>query len=251
MLSVYARHYRTRHTRWASLYRGAELRYAAGVRMDLVPGDAISGYLAFTGIYEPTLTRRVIQLAKSGGTFVDVGANLGYFSLLWAAANPANRCFAFEASPRNINFLQRNVRQNGFESRIDVIPLAAGKSAGKLRFDPGPPDQTGWGGFTLTRAGHAVEVDVVRVDEMVPADSHIALLKVDIEGADAWAIMGCDRFLKARAVNEVWYEQYKPRMRALGIPEDAAQDYLRSVGYSPKPESDTFGEMVEWSAVPT
>lgn len=215
--------------------------------MDLVPGDVISDSIAFTGIYELAVTRRVVELAKGGGTFVDVGANLGYFSLLWAATKPGNQCLAFEASPRNIHRLRENIRRNSLESQIEVIPHAAGKARGKLHFDAGPEDQTGWGGFT-TDSKSGIEVDVVRIDESVPTNIPISLLKVDIEGADAWALMGCDRLLKARQVKQIWFEQNKPRMQALGIPESAAQDYLRSVGYSPQPLDDTRGDLVEWCA---
>jgi FkbM family methyltransferase len=216
--------------------------------MELVPGDVISDCIAFTGIYELELTRRVTQLARAGGTFIDVGANLGYFALLWAAADPNNKCIAFEASPRNLDILRRNISRNGFESQIELVPVAAGREAGKLRFDIGPAEQTGWGGFAATGGG--IEVDVVRVDEAVGSSEPIALLKVDIEGADAWALMGCERLLKTRVIREVWFEQNKPRIRALGIPLDAAQDYLSSVGYIPRPQGDASGELVEWFAVP-
>lgn len=249
-LSVCARFYRGKHARWVSLYRDAQLRHAPGVRMDLVPGDVISDAIAFTGVYEPQVTRRVAQLAKAGGLFIDVGANLGYFALLWAAGNPSNRCLAFEASPRNVELLRRNVSRNGSESRIEMVPCAAGESKGKLHFDPGPADQTGWGGFAPAGSVGGVEVEVVRVDEVVPDGQTVALLKVDIEGADAWALMGCDRLLRRRSIREVWFEQNKPRIRALGIPESAAEDYLRSVGYAARPLGDPAGELVEWSAVP-
>jgi FkbM family methyltransferase len=218
--------------------------------MELVPGDVISDCIAFTGVYEPVLTRRVSHLAQAGGTLVEVGANLGYFALLWVAANPKNKCIAFEASPRNIDILRRNIQANGFESQVELHPVAAGAAAGKLRFDSGPIEQTGWGGFAPAGSSAGIDVDVVRVDEVVQGTNPIALLKVDIEGADAWAIMGCERLLRARAIREVWYEQNKPRIRALGISLDAAEDYLKSVGYLPRPESDLSGELVEWSAVP-
>ena len=122
---------------------------------------------------------------------VDIGANLGYFPLLWTASNPKNRCFAFEASPRNVEVLRRNVARNNLEDRITVIPYAAGQSDGTLSFDPGPEDQRGWGGFALSANQRTVEVKVVRVDETVPLHAPIAFLKVDTEGADAWALMGC------------------------------------------------------------
>lgn len=249
-VAAWSRLYRGSHARWAPLYEGAILRHAPRVRMELVPGDVISDCIAFTGIYEPALTRRLAELARAGGTLIDVGANLGYFALLWAAARPDNKCIAFEASPRNLGILRRNISRNGMQSQIELVPMAAGREAGKLRFDVGPAEQTGWGGFAAAGAADGIDVDVVRVDEVVSAAEPIGLLKVDIEGADAWALMGCERLFKAGAVREVWFEQNKPRIRALGIPLEAAQDYLRSVGYVPRPQGDASGDLVEWSAVP-
>jgi hypothetical protein len=67
------------------------------------------------------------------------------------------------------------------------------------------------------------------VDVVVSADERIALPKVDIDGADAWALMGCERLLQAKLVDEIWFEQNEPRIEMLGIKEDAAQEYLESV----------------------
>jgi FkbM family methyltransferase len=249
-ISVQGRFYRGKHASWTDLYSKASLRYAPGVVMDVVPGDVVSDRIAFTGVYEPQLTRRVVELAKKGGLFVDIGANLGYFALLWATAHPSNRCLAFEASPRNVDLLRRNIKQNGLESQIEVIPHAAGAEKGKLRFDLGPEDQTGWGGLLPVGTSEGIEVDVLRVDEIITGEQVVSLMKVDTEGADAWALMGCDRLFKERSVSEVWFEQHKPRIRALGLSENAAQDYLRSVGYSVKPLSKQDVDLVEWIAVP-
>jgi FkbM family methyltransferase len=246
-LSAWARLYQPAAAKWRPLYRAAPLRFAPGVVMDLSHGDRVSDCIAFTGVYELPLTRHLLRLARRGGTLIDVGANLGYFTLLWAAANPANRVFAFEASPRNIEWLARNVAMNQLDRRVRVIPRAAGREPGALRFDPGPADQTGWGGFA--EAG-PIAVDVVRVDQAAEYPPEITLLKVDIEGADAWALMGCEHLLRERRVKQVWFEQNKPRMRGLGIREDEAQQFLRSVGYEARPQSDPRGEIVDWSATP-
>jgi FkbM family methyltransferase len=218
--------------------------------MQLLPGDVISDSIAFTGVYELELTRRLCWLARRGGTFVDVGANLGYFSLLWAATNSGNRSVAFEASPRNVAMLRDNVSRNALGSRVAVMPVAVGAAAGRHRFDMGPPEQTGWGGFTREQDSDAPEVDVVRIDEVLDTGDPIALLKIDIEGAEAWALAGCERLLRNRRVAEIWYEQNKPRMRALGIAGDAAQEFLRSVGYVPQPKSNLSRDVVEYCAVP-
>ena len=247
-LRAWSRFYRGKHGRWASLYRRAPLTYGPDMHMDLIPGDAISDPIAFCGVYEPDVTRRVVQLAQRGGIMIDVGANLGYFSLLWAANCPINRVFAFEASPRNIPLLRQNVESNVLEDRITIVPKAAGLDRGKASFDLGPSDQTGWGGITAASKSGTVEVEVVRVDEKV--DDEITLLKIDIEGADTWALMGCERLLRAKSIREIWWEQNKPRMQALGIAENEAQDYLRSVGYEARPLSDPSADLVEWIAVP-
>ena len=248
-VAAWAYLYRGRVKNCAPLYSQAPLRHARHIRMDLLQGDVISDCIAFTGVHEPGLTRRVVELARAGGTMVEIGANLGYFSLLWAGLRDDNRCVAVEASPRNVSLLERNIAANGLGARVQLIPYAAGRSAGCVRFDPGPLDQTGWGGFAPEGAP-GIDVDVVRVDSIVPRTTRIALLKVDIEGADAWALEGCDALLKSGAVGEVWFEQNKPRMEALGIPVDAAQTYLRSVGYKATPQGDQDAPLVEWSAVP-
>jgi hypothetical protein len=107
-VAVWSRTYR-RAGGWSSLYETATLAFAPEVRMQLIPGDIISDCIAFTGIWELPLSRDLIRIAQRGGVMVDVGANLGYFSLLWAAAATDNRCFSFEASPRNDEILRRNV----------------------------------------------------------------------------------------------------------------------------------------------
>jgi FkbM family methyltransferase len=235
---------------WRGLYEGAPLRFAPSLAMDLVPGDVISDSIAFTGLWDLRLTRRVCRLAQRGGTMIDVGAHLGYFSLLWAAGNPNNRCFAFEASPRNTDLLMRNVGHNAVAPRIDIIPRAAGKGTGTVSFDLGPPDQRGWGGISPGAGADAVNVNVVRIDEAVAPPGDVSLLKIDVEGADTWALMGCERLLRARRVKEICFEQNKPRMAALGIAAGEAEAYLRSVGYSASAQSDPAAEVVEWSAWP-
>ncbi len=252
--SAWYRLYRGGDPRWLPLYRAARLEHAPRVAMELVPGDLASDCIAFTGVYELPLGDRVVELGRRGGTMIDVGANLGYFALVWAAANPANRVVAIEASPRNVPILRRNVESNGLAGRVQVHAVAAGREPGRMRFDLGPTGQNGWGGLVGSGHGGApaaevVEVDVARVDALVP-DQPIALLKVDVEGADAWAIEGCDRLLRAKLVAEVRYEQNLPRIRALGIDPDAAQAYLRSVGYEPLIEDASNPEIIEWVATP-
>ena len=82
---------------------------------------------------------------------MDVGANMGYFSLLWAGLNPRGHVIAFEAASRNINLATHNIEESGLADRITLVPKAAGHRTCTVHFNTGPTDQTGWGGISNTR----------------------------------------------------------------------------------------------------
>jgi FkbM family methyltransferase len=228
---LYYRFYRGKN-RHPNLFHGAPLEFAPGVQMDLHPTDEGHGQIAFTGFYELALTRRIVQLARQGGLLADVGANYGYFSLLWAAQKPGNRVVAFEASPRNLVPLRANISRNGFDSPIEVRPMAAGRESGSMEFDQGPENQTGWGGVVLSgNSGPTIPVPVVRLDESLAAERFIDVMKIDIEGADTWALMGASALLRDKRIGRIFYEENTTRMRELGISPGEAESFLKSLGY--------------------
>lgn len=244
--------YARRLEAWMPLYTHKELELAPGVFMDgLVPGDRISNQIAFTGRWGGHFGEVVLAKGREGGLMVDVGANLGYFSLLWAAAKSGNRVVAVEASPRNHPLLQRNIEGNAMQDRIRMLGCAVGREKGKLSFALGSEIETGWGGFTTRTDEKSVEVDVERLDELLADEPVIDLMKVDIEGADTWAIQGCEALLKAKRVKELWFEENKPRMKRLGIERAEVMDFLAGCGYDVQPmSSPRFFQTVEWRARP-
>jgi FkbM family methyltransferase len=249
--SVWSRLYRPAPRRFISLFDAAPLHFACAVAMKLVPGDVISDSIALTGVYELRFTRWLVKVAREeGGRFVDVGANLGYFSLLWAAQHERNRAVAFEASPRNVELLRYNVRQNMLHDRIAVHDQAVGICSGIMQFDLGPADQTGWGGFAREGSAGAITVDVVTLDEMLSDLTEITVLKIDIEGADAWALRGAERILREHRVRHVWWEENEARMRQLGIAPGESQAFMRSVGYEATAQGDAAAKLVNWYAQP-
>ncbi len=216
--------------------------------MRLLPGDVISDCIAFTGFYDLDFSQTIVRMAESGGHMVDVGANLGYFSLLWAARKKSNSVTAFEASPRNFELLTNNVALNGLDTQIEIRPDAVGKENGVMEFDIGPEDQTGWGGLTTRHSDRTQRVPVVRLDSALESVNRITLLKVDIEGADTWALLGAEALLREKRIEHVWWEQNRFRMRALGIPARQAAEFLRELGYDARPQGDPDADLVDWYA---
>src|ERR1700683_4882584 len=206
--------YKPLPARFKPLLENATLRFAPGVAMTaVVEGDIMSESIALTGFYELKLSRQIAKAAAQGGRFVDVGANLGYFSLLWLAARPFNTCICIEASPRNLPLLKKNIESNGFQDRCRIEGVAAGKERASLGFELGPLTQSGWGCFVFDRASPTVdiEVEVARLDEIIRDDEAISVLKIDAEGADTWVLQGCERLLSKGQVRTIYYELFKDR----------------------------------------
>jgi FkbM family methyltransferase len=203
--------------------------------MKLLPTDEGHGCIATAGFYELPLTRTIARLGKEGGLMVDVGANYGYFGLLWAAQKAGNRVIAFEASPRNQQALRLNVERNGFNEAITLRGEAAGKEVGELRFHFGPEDQTGWGGLVPVDAiGGEVSVPVVTLDEELKDVSFIDVLKIDTEGADTWVLEGAAFLLRQKRIRHVFFEENRQRMAQLDIKQGTVTEILRDAGYAVK-----------------
>ena len=250
-LSAYWRLYHHRAARFPELFESAALVLAPGRSMhDLVPGDVISGNIAFCGIYEAGLSRRLLAHARAGGVLLDVGANMGYFSLLWAGAHPQNRVIALEASPGPARLLANNLRRNGLEGQVQLVVAAASDAAGTLRFAVGPADQTGWGGITKADGAHGEVIEVAAVtldellDELLPA-TPVQVMKMDVEGAEALVLAGSRRLLAERGIETIYYECNRERLGLLGCTPEDIHRPLRDCGYACEP-LDRSG--FEWMA---
>ncbi len=244
--------YRARRADWTGLYERAPLHFAPGMFMRLRPTDEAHAEIAFTGFYELPLTRKITELARqsAGGLMVDVGANYGYFSLLWAAASPSHRVIAYEGSPRNHGPLRENVALNKLSDQIDVREVAVGREAGTLEFSLGGSEETGWGSFSLSGATETTSVPVVTLDDTLPPDAAVELLKIDVEGADTWVLQGARRLLDEKRVRHIFFEQNKERMASLNIGEHEPLEFLSGVGYDVTPLTDASGQLVEYYARP-
>lgn len=226
-------------------FKESKLRLVPLKMFDLVPGDVISGNIAFNGFYENKLSQSLLKLAQSGGTLLDIGANMGYFTLLWAGANADNKVIAIEASPKVASLLKNNIKQNELSSRVIIHELAVGKENGEIEFSIGSDVQTGWGGITLEK-NNSIKVPMKRIDEII--NQEIDVLKIDIEGAEAWALMGAENLLKSKKIKRIFFEQNESRMKALGIDPNEVFNLLKRYDYNLVPFIEGHGKVIEWMA---
>jgi FkbM family methyltransferase len=154
------------------------------------------------GTYEPELAEAVREFVKPGMTVYDVGANIGYVSMLLAhAARPDGRVFAFEALPANIERIRANIGLNGLEDRIHLIPQAVADKSGELTFHVHESVGMGKVAGSAGRPGEQyqaeIQVQTVSLDEFVYQQGNPAphVVKIDIEGGEVLALPGMKRIL--------------------------------------------------------
>ncbi|MCA9024140.1 MAG: FkbM family methyltransferase [Planctomycetaceae bacterium] len=248
---IYYRFYRKQPERFAPLFEKADLALAPGCQMlSLVPTDYVSECIALMGFFELDLSRRMVERAQSGGRLVDVGANMGYFPLLWLSTSPRTTCLAFEPVKRNQDIIRRNMIHNRFEDRLQLIPMAAGERKSTMLFDPGDEEQTGWGSLAVTDQARSYKVDVVRLDDVITDNEPIDVLKIDTEGADPLVLRGAERLLQQHQIREIFFEHNRPGLENLGLSDTEAQDFLRSHEYDVECLDDPSARVTTWRAIP-
>jgi FkbM family methyltransferase len=200
--------------------------------LGLVPGDVVSDAIALTGIYDLELSRLVLKLARVGGVMLDVGANFGYFSLLWAAARPDNHVMAFEPSPVVLPHLKRNVLVNQLASQIKVRGEAVTNRAGELKFNVCTDcGQLGWGKLMPDDYETEFTVPTVRLEDAAADVDEIAFVKIDVQGVDEWAVLGAEGLLRSRRIKYLIWEECPVGLRIQGINPGQAAALADSCGY--------------------
>lgn len=151
---------------------------------------------ASSGGLEPG-TRRVLRaLLRPGDACADVGANVGLLTAAMAfAVGPSGRVWAFEPEARVRDQLARTLHLNGLH-QVVLSGAAVGAQAGRLTFNQSPiighsslyplPEEE-------QAQARPVEVEVVRLDDVVPSETPLAVVKIDVEGAELDVLRGMAR----------------------------------------------------------
>lgn len=162
------------------------------------PGEYIQRRILTDGVYEPEIARALSVVLRPGDVFFDVGANIGLHSII--AASCGAEVHAFEPAPHLLKKIEHNVRLNRLEGGIRIVPLAASNRAGAAtlylaeRQDDGSHSLLqGVPGQTIT----GVPITTTTLDSYVAETSVAppALVKIDVEGAEALALDGAQNLL--------------------------------------------------------
>jgi len=181
---------------WRELGFIAKTRFGFRVRARI--NEFQEGRLFFFGFWEPSVTSQFRRLLAEGDVLIDVGANLGYFTLLGSRrVGPGGHVFAVEPGHRNRGRLEGNIALNAFDN-VSVLPCGAWNEPGEATL------QTGASGSGTATLGEITEdvireerVELAALDDLIPSemDARVRLIKIDAEGAEYRAVEGMKRIL--------------------------------------------------------
>jgi FkbM family methyltransferase len=189
----------------------------------LIPASDISlmPELVARGTYDVPFTAFVREHIQPGDVAIDVGANVGLFTLLLAyEVWEIGHVIAYEAHPHIAALLRDNVAMNYLDDRVEIIPRAAAARNGRVllraprRFpmtaSMQPVDES------VLLSGHRVDTIEQLEVEAEPLDKHtgrfekIDLIKVDVEGAEEHVFAGMSNLLESGIVRRVCFEMIRP-----------------------------------------
>lgn len=202
---------------------------------------AFRGFIRSCG-KEKLTTQIFKQVVKDGDTVVDVGANIGYFTLLAARlVGKKGKVYAFEPEPRNYEAMLRNIVLNGYDN-VFAVQKAVSNVTGiaKLylsKIDVGAHTLREYHDhpqFEESQFGEFVEVGSVTLDEFFQEKRHpIDVIKMDVEGAEMAALLGMDRIIGENENLKMFIEFYPSAIREMGYsPEEFIQKLLKYYGFS-------------------
>jgi len=185
-----------------------------------------TAYACYKSIFEPSVDHLQF-LVRPGTTIVDVGANVGFFTLKFSKwASDGGRVLAIEPEPLNIDALKRAVAKNG-STNVDVIQAAAAEKEGELFLSLNPLNPADHRLAEQGIAIRAVTIDGLMQERGWP---DVSLIKVDVQGAEPRALAGARETI-ARFNPAIFIEIDDKALRKAGSSADDLIESLRAQGY--------------------
>ena len=197
--------------------------------------EPIAFHLTINQTYEPETLDLILKHLRPGDVFVDVGANIGVFTLPASKrVGQQGRVIAAEASTDIYTYLQRNVEANGAR-QVTVLNCAICDFTGSVPFYPAPKEKFGMGSLGAQFGAKPVDVPARTLDKVLEevAVEHVAVIKVDVEGFEVSVFRGAEKLLRGKEPPLVVFEFCDwAEARVPGGRIGDAQRLLLEYGYS-------------------
>lgn len=207
---------------------GAVLPFVNDSRLIVRPRMHGATTAVYTGLPEYEEMSLVLHLLRPDDLFVDVGANVGIFSVL-ASAVAGAQTLAFEPVPESCKSLLDNLRLNEAESKVTLRRAAVGAAAGHVQFrsDQDANNRV----LERTETGASIEAPMVTLDQELEQRSPV-MIKIDVEGWEHEVLKGAGRTLQNPALLVVVLELFGGGSR-YGSNDQQCHQIMLDAGFDP------------------
>jgi len=182
--------------------------------------------------HELNETALVLKTLKKGDVAIDIGAHIGYFTLIMArCVGRQGKTYAFEPSPRNFKLLQKNVDYNGYKNAT-LIPKAVSDRSEEATLYLNPGNTGNNMLFKRTNNVQGIRIETISLDNYFSdIDFNIDFIKIDVEGSEPLVINGMKKILEEFAYINLMIEFFPQLLRVLGFDPRAFLVTLRELGF--------------------
>lgn len=190
-------------------------------------------FLRAKGEYEPLQTRVFLESLKKGETVLDLGANIGYYTILASKkVGPKGRVIAVEPDQKNLAWLYRNIKVNQSEN-VWVVEGALGRKESLVGLKK---DTANFGESQLCSLGEGPAVKVFCLEKVLQERrvQKVDLIKLDVEGAEVEVLAGAKDFLKKAKKVRLLVECHPRTLAFFSQTPEGLVRSLKSLGFKPK-----------------
>lgn len=199
-----------------------------GIRLYVDFRSSTSREIYIKGTYDPAVAKEICEGLSADSTFIDVGANVGFYSILaWDSMGRSGEVYAFEIDRRAIRSFQKTLRVNNINN-IYLYPIAVGRTQGRgfirRKFDSACTE--------IIETDKQGDISIISLDEFFKDNNldKLRLIKIDVEGTELFVLEGAKRLIN-KYKPKIICEAYNKHTKRHGYQVLKITSLLRSWGY--------------------
>jgi FkbM family methyltransferase len=211
-----------------------------GLQYLVDPRDYVTRSFIFGEFFEKNVLAGILQSLTPGGVFLDIGANVGLFSIAAARhVGPNGRVIAVEPGPAQRAMLLAHAERNGI-GNIEIIDKGFSDQAGSVSLFLSPDSNQGRNSLSAKNAlsNRHITIEVGRGDDLLgPTVERLDLVKIDVEGAEMLVLRGLGRTLE-RLRPVVIIELIPAQLKNFSTSKEEVLSFLAALGYTQQTRLD-------------
>ncbi|XGB41379.1 MAG: FkbM family methyltransferase [Nodosilinea sp. LVE1205-7] len=209
--------------------KAIDIQLIPGVKIRCHPKGYAAAAVLYCGLYDYDEMNFLLRYLRPEDSFLDIGANVGVYTLLAASKIKTGIVYSFEALPKNHQRLEENLELNQFH-HVKAYSLAISNSQGDISLELAEGDSMPF--ITSQASEKSITVATNSLDCLLRHEpiENLTLAKIDIEGAELLAFKGATLLLQQQRPY-VWIMELNGTVGHFGHTQQDVVDFLRDYGY--------------------